>query len=121
MSQSQSPGSPYATGGGGVQLEHEYAASALASLLLAQPIEGLGDELTVTHVAMQQGAWSPVDDVIVHPNPIPSRPLESVRTSVRCFATVTEALVEEAEPSGRPRLPSRPPASPVTGSHSGGT
>ena len=65
MSQSQSPGSPYATGGGGVQLEHEYAASALASLLLAQPIEGLGDELTVTHVAMQQGAWSPVDDVIV--------------------------------------------------------
>ena len=46
MSQPPSPGSsPYATGGGGVQLEHEYAASALASLLLAQPVEGLGDEL----------------------------------------------------------------------------
>jgi hypothetical protein len=121
VSQSQSPGSPYATGGGGVQLEHEYAACALASLLLAQPIEGLGDELTVTHVAMQQGAWSPVDDLIVHPNPIPSRTLESVRTSVRCFATATEALVEEPEPSGRPRLPSRPPARLVIGSHSGGT
>ena len=44
MNPANSGGSPYATGGGGVQLEHEYAASALASLLLAQPIEGLGDE-----------------------------------------------------------------------------
>jgi hypothetical protein len=46
--------SPYSTGGGGVILEHEYAASALASLLLAQPIEGLGDDFTLldfdTHI-----------------------------------------------------------------------
>src|SRR5690349_16145656 len=57
--------SPYATGGGGVQLEHEYAASALASLLLAQPIEGLGDEFTPTRVSMQQAASGPVDDVVI--------------------------------------------------------
>jgi hypothetical protein len=59
LPQSEKQGSsPYATGGGGVVLEHEYAASALASLLLAQPIEGLGDEFTLLSVAMQQGAHS---------------------------------------------------------------
>ena len=58
--------SPYATGGGGVRLEHEFAACALASLLLGQPVEGLGDDVTPTRVAMQQEAHSPVDDVLVH-------------------------------------------------------
>jgi hypothetical protein len=58
--------SPYATGGGGVRLEQEYAGSVLASLLLGQPVEGLGDDFTPTQVAMQQKAQSPVDDVIIH-------------------------------------------------------
>jgi hypothetical protein len=58
--------SPYATGGGGVRLEHKFAASALASLLLGQPVDGLGDDVTPTRVAMQQAAYSPVDDVLVH-------------------------------------------------------
>lgn len=58
--------SPYATGGGGVRLEHEFAAFALASLLLGQPIDGLGDDVTPTRVAMQQEVFSPVDDVVVH-------------------------------------------------------
>lgn len=57
--------SPYATGGGGVQLEREYAASALASLLLAQPVEGLGDEFTPHRVGLQQEASTPVDDVVI--------------------------------------------------------
>jgi hypothetical protein len=57
--------SPYATGGGGVRLEQEFAGSALASLLLGQPVEGLGDDFTPTQVAMQQEAQSPVDDVII--------------------------------------------------------
>ncbi len=48
--------SPYATGGGGVVLEHEYGAAALASLLLGQPVEGLGDEFMPTQVSMQQEA-----------------------------------------------------------------
>jgi hypothetical protein len=49
-----------------VRLEHEFAASALASLLLGQPVDGLGDDVTPTRVAMQQEADSPVDDVLVH-------------------------------------------------------
>ena len=61
----KSTSSPYATGGGGVRLEHEIAASALAKLLLGQPIEGLGEDVTPTRVAMQQEAYSPVDDVLV--------------------------------------------------------
>src|SRR5689334_20557958 len=65
LMKSASSGSPYATGGGGVSLEHEYVATALASLLLAHPVDGLGDEFALTQVAMQQHAWSPVDDVII--------------------------------------------------------
>jgi len=37
----------------------------LASLLLAQPIEGLGDDFTLLTVAAQQGAHSDVDDVAI--------------------------------------------------------
>ena len=37
----------------------------MASLLLAQPIEGLGDEFTPLAVAVQQGAHSAVDDVAI--------------------------------------------------------
>jgi hypothetical protein len=57
--------SAYSTGGGGWKLEHEYAGRALACLLVATPIEGLGDDLVVTRVALQQEALSPVDDVHV--------------------------------------------------------
>ena len=66
MSQPEKPGSsPYSTGGGGVKLEHEFVASALTSLLLGQPIEGLGNEFTVSQVALQQGVHSAVDDVAI--------------------------------------------------------
>src|SRR6266568_3329024 len=58
-------GSPYATGGGGVLLEHEYVASVLGSLLLGQPVDGLGDEFLPTQVALQQEAFAPVDDVVI--------------------------------------------------------
>lgn len=57
--------SPYATGGGGVLLEHEYVASMLGSLLLGQPVDGLGDEFLPTQVALQQEAFAPVDDVVI--------------------------------------------------------
>jgi len=66
VSQPEKPGSsPYSTGGGGVKLEHEFVASALTSLLLGQPIEGLGNEFTVSQVALQQGVHSAVDDVAI--------------------------------------------------------
>jgi hypothetical protein len=58
--------SPYSTGGGGTRLEQEFAASALASLLLAAPVEGLGDEFTPVSVGLQQERHAPVDDVVVH-------------------------------------------------------
>jgi hypothetical protein len=57
--------SPYSTGGGGVKLEHAYAGSVLATLLLGQPVEGLGDEYTPTEVGLQQEVESRVDDLVV--------------------------------------------------------
>lgn len=57
--------SPYATGGGGTRLEHEYAATALACLLTGQPFAGLGDEFTPATVALQQEAITTVDDLVV--------------------------------------------------------
>jgi hypothetical protein len=110
--------SPYATGGGGVRLEHEYAATALASLLLGQPVDGLGDEFTPTQVAMQQGAWSPVDDVIIHGTaPGGDRTLrvacrrrptigKSDASTVALFADFLRVLVQHRESlvTGRHRL-----------------
>jgi tetratricopeptide (TPR) repeat protein len=57
--------SPYATGRGGVLLEHEYAASVLGSLLLGQAVGGLGDEFLPTQVALQQEVFAAVDDVVI--------------------------------------------------------
>ncbi|MGW0593796.1 hypothetical protein [Streptosporangium sp. NPDC002607] len=56
--------SPYATGGGGVVLEHAYGAVLLACLLQQSPVRGLGDDVTPGEVRFQQGAWHPVDDVV---------------------------------------------------------
>ena len=57
--------SPYATGGGGVVLEHAYAGSLLAYLLLGRPVAGLGDEFVPVEVGLQRGADAPVDDLVV--------------------------------------------------------
>jgi hypothetical protein len=59
------PASPYATGGGGVVLEHAYGAVLLAALLRQTPVNGLGAEVTPVEVRFQQGASYPVDDVVV--------------------------------------------------------
>jgi hypothetical protein len=57
--------SPYSTGGGGVRLEHRYAATLLARLLSGDPIFELGDAVTPTRVHLQASALSPVDDVVI--------------------------------------------------------
>ena len=57
--------SPYATGGGGVVLEHAYGAVLLAALLRQAPVNGLGTEVTPVEVRFQQSASHPVDDVVV--------------------------------------------------------
>jgi hypothetical protein len=57
--------SPYATGGGGVVLEHAYGAVLLAALLTQSPVRGLGEDVTPVEVRFQQGAWYPVDDLLL--------------------------------------------------------
>ncbi|MGH3517879.1 MAG: hypothetical protein ACRDQ7_10790, partial [Haloechinothrix sp.] len=57
--------SPYATAGGGVVLEHHYAGSILAALLLGQPVDGLGEDCQPVEVGFQQESESPVDDLAV--------------------------------------------------------
>lgn len=58
--------SPYATGGGGYVLEHQYGALALVHLLTGDPIPDLGDDARVTLVSFQAAYGSPVDDLVLH-------------------------------------------------------
>lgn len=57
--------SAYATGGGGVVLEHAYGGALLAELLLGGPVAGLGDDVTPLRIGFQQSAYSQVDDLMV--------------------------------------------------------
>ena len=56
---------PYATGGGGVVLEHRYGATLLASLLTGDPLPELGDDAVPTEIRFQAAAVSAVDDLLV--------------------------------------------------------
>src|SRR5690242_5914947 len=56
---------PYATGGGGTVLEHQYGAVLLACLLTGDPVPELGDDATPVSVRFQASAVSPVDDLLV--------------------------------------------------------
>ena len=58
--------SPYATGGGGFALEHQFGALALTHLLTGDPIPELGDDATLTLVSFQAAYESPVDDLVLH-------------------------------------------------------
>lgn len=60
---------PYATGGGGVSLEHTFGAWALSSLLLGDPFPGLGDDQSVVRVRLQAGQSSAIDDVVLFGEP----------------------------------------------------
>jgi len=66
MAAAQTPsGPPYATGGGGVVLEHRLGADFLACLLAGEPIPLLGDEVRPRSIRFQASAFSPVDDLLV--------------------------------------------------------
>jgi len=56
---------PYATGGGGVRLEHRYAATILAAMLAGDPISELGDDAAIDVVRLQASEVSVVDDIVV--------------------------------------------------------
>ncbi|MFW3470690.1 hypothetical protein ACN24M_04545 [Streptomyces microflavus] len=62
---SEQVASPYATGGGGTILEHDFGAILLAHLLLGDPVPALGDDVTPVSVRFQDSSFSPVDDLIV--------------------------------------------------------
>ena len=57
--------SPYSTGGGGVTLEHVYAACLLSALLAGDPITELGDSLAVSAIRLQASDLSPIDDIVI--------------------------------------------------------
>ena len=60
------PGSsPYSTGGGGVRLEHSYAACLIAGMLAGEALPELGDSLAVDSICLQASDVSEVDDILV--------------------------------------------------------
>lgn len=66
MPKESSPGAnPYSTGGGGTVLEHRYGALLLARLLVGDPVEALGDEVSPESVRFQASSFSKVDDLVV--------------------------------------------------------
>lgn len=111
--------SPYATGGGGYVLEHQYGALALVHLLTGDPIPDLGDDARVTLVSFQAAYGSPVDDLVLHGRcgdgserqvavAVRRRPrlVPSDTGSVDLFASFLAAVAEHREDfsSGRWRL-----------------
>ncbi|MBU2073670.1 MAG: hypothetical protein KJ938_04480 [Actinobacteria bacterium] len=57
--------SSYSTGGGGVVLEHRYAATLLARLLVGAPCGEIGDNIELTKVRLQASDVSAVDDIVL--------------------------------------------------------
>jgi hypothetical protein len=57
--------SPYSTGGGGVRLEHSYAACLIAGFLAGDALPELGDALSVDSIRLQASDLSDVDDILL--------------------------------------------------------
>lgn len=57
--------SSYSTGGGGVALEHKYAATLLARMLVGAPCVEAGDRVELSAVRLQASDISPVDDIVL--------------------------------------------------------
>lgn len=57
--------SPYSTGGGGVRLEHSYAACLITGLLEGDSITELGDAVLVDTIRLQASDLSEADDILV--------------------------------------------------------
>lgn len=62
---STSGSSPYSTGGGGVRLEHSYAACLIASFLADEALPELGDSATLEAVRLQASDLSDADDIVL--------------------------------------------------------
>lgn len=57
--------SPYSTGGGGVRLEHSYAACLIASLLAGDALSELGDAIQLDSIRLQASDLSDADDIVI--------------------------------------------------------
>ncbi|GAA3473346.1 hypothetical protein GCM10018965_078990 [Nonomuraea roseola] len=57
--------SPYSTGGGGVRLEHSYAACLIAGFLAGEALPELGDAVSVDTIRLQASDLSDVDDILI--------------------------------------------------------
>ncbi|MGY2011285.1 hypothetical protein ACW9HC_30290 [Nocardia gipuzkoensis] len=57
--------SPYSTGGGGVRLEHSYAACLIAAFLAGDALPELGDAVAVDSIRLQASDSSEVDDILI--------------------------------------------------------
>ncbi|QIR69884.1 hypothetical protein [Kocuria sp. KD4] len=57
--------SPYSTGGGGVRLEHSYAACLIASFLAGDAVPELGDAIRVDSIRLQASDLSNADDIVI--------------------------------------------------------
>lgn len=57
--------SPYSTGGGGVRLEHSYAACLIADLLAGDATVELGDSILVDSIRLQASDVGDVDDIVI--------------------------------------------------------
>ena len=57
--------SPYSTGGGGVRLEHSYAACLVAGFLAGDALSELGDAVSVDSIRLQASDSSDADDILI--------------------------------------------------------
>lgn len=57
--------SSYSTGGGGVRLEHSYAACLVAGFLAGEALSELGDALSVDSIRLQASDVSEADDILI--------------------------------------------------------
>jgi hypothetical protein len=57
--------SPYSTAGGGVRLEHSYAACLIAAFLAGEAVPELGDGVSIDTIRLQASDLSEVDDIFL--------------------------------------------------------
>lgn len=57
--------SPYSTGGGGVRLEHSYAACLIVGVLAGEIVTELGDSLSADSIRLQASDLSEADDILI--------------------------------------------------------
>ncbi|WP_143467020.1 ATP-binding protein [Lentzea kentuckyensis] len=63
--ESETGSSPYSTGGGGVRLEHSYAACLIAGFLAGEASQELGGALSADTIRLQASDVSTVDDIVL--------------------------------------------------------